>query len=144
MALGPAINGIATGTINGSPSISSSTSFPPVPGKIMFRAIKKRITPPDIRKISSDRFRALKNISPKKRNPTKTRKAMRHSRKITSGRRSLGTCLKDAIKRGIFPKGSVIRMSRIVMERKLCLIAFSFSLLDSYSQSYQQNRLLAS
>ncbi len=133
MALGPAINGMATGTINGSPSISSSTSFPPVPGKIMFKAIKKRITPPDMRRISSDRFKALRNTSPKKRNPTKTKKAMRHSRKITSERRPLGTCFKDAMNSGIFPKGSVISMRRIVTERKLCLIVLSFRLLDLYS-----------
>ena len=47
------------------------------------------------------------------------RKRNQHLRKITSGRRAGATFLSALAKTGILPNGSVIRISRMVVEAKL-------------------------
>jgi hypothetical protein len=83
MAEGPAMRGMATGTMKGSPPESASTRLGPEPGKTMLMAIRKRITPPAMRRVSSERRRASRKNEPNSKKTTRVRKAMPHSRRMT-------------------------------------------------------------
>lgn len=80
IVLGPAINGIAIGTIIG--SSSSSIVITLLFGKTIPRATKKRMIPPDIRNAGCSRLRKLRILSPPKAQIIRIAKAIMDSRRM--------------------------------------------------------------
>ncbi len=111
---GPAMAGIANGTIKGSPV--SCPSAGPSRGKIIRSAIRNSTMPPAICNDRSVRLIMRKNASPKNMNTSNNAKAMPTSRSTTRLRRSGATGRRAEMKMGMLPSGSVISSSRTVAD----------------------------
>ena len=115
--LGPATNGIARGTINGSRSRSSAGA--PGCGKIILSAIRNRMMPPAMARPSCEMPSRPSSAGPAKRNVTRIASAMSISRAITQRRRAGGTGASAARNIGTLPAGSMTRKSRTKAESTL-------------------------
>ena len=109
---GPASAGIASGTINGSLSPSTSPKTPPSCGNTIRRAIKNKMTPPPMRRETSDNCMAERKCLPKNINNINKIKAIAHSRTTTRQRLSGATCESALTKIGMLPNGSVTSISK--------------------------------
>ena len=89
-AEGPAIAGIAKGTIKGSSRVSGSSLAGG--GNTIRKAIKNKITPPPICSANSLKFMRRKKLSPTNIKLNNKTNAIITSRKITHGLRSGETC----------------------------------------------------
>ena len=111
---GPANAGIASGTINGSCCESVvSPNTPPGCGNTMRIAIRNRITPPPMRRETSDNCMAARKCRPKNMNRRSNKNAIAHSRTTTRQRFSAGTFANALANSGTLPNGSVTRNSRM-------------------------------
>ncbi len=107
---GPAISGMANGTINGSPSPSSSSLItPPRVGKIIRMAIIIITKPPPIATASVLKPKVCRILPPANKNRIINSSAISNSLIIMNRRLSSGTLSKTDRKIGIFPKGSIIK-----------------------------------
>ena len=107
---GPAINGTANGTINGSPSSSSSSLItPPRVGKIIRIAIIIITKPPPIATASVLSPKVCKILPPANKNNIINNSAISNSLIIINLRLPSGTLFNTDKKIGILPKGSIIK-----------------------------------
>jgi len=111
MADGPAMSGIASGTMKGSlDSGSRDLKFSPYwVGKIILIAIKNKIIPPEILRAGWVMFRPLRIFCPAKIKPVRIRNAIKVSRKIIAERLFASMGFKIDKNTGIFPKGSITK-----------------------------------
>ena len=123
---GPASNGTASGTSRGSPS-GKCPMIPPVGGgKIIFKAIRKSTIPPPILNDCCCRLSKFKRYHPRNRKINNTRRAKSNSQmRIFLRRFSSGICFRIERNIGIFPNGSMIRISVNVAESRSILIIVS-------------------
>ena len=116
-AEGPAMAGMARGTISGSTNCSVSCAAGG--GKTMRSAIKNKITPPPICSDKSLKFMTRKKPSPTNIKVSSNRKAIEISRRMTLARRCGATCLSALANTGMLPTGSVMSTSKMVAEAKV-------------------------
>ena len=116
-AEGPASAGTASGTIRGSVVVSSAGAGGG--GNTMRSAIRNSTTAPASCNDSCDRFITRRKPSPRNMKASSSTKAINTSRRITRGRRAIGTLLSALAKMGMLPSGSVIRSSKMVAETKV-------------------------
>ena len=109
---GPAISGIAKGTINGSPP-GVLPNNPPSFGNTILMAIKNNTMPPPIRIASCDTCKNDKIYGPNSKNINSTTYAINNSRRKTKRRRSSGTCFNTDKNKGMFPSGSITKNSKV-------------------------------
>ena len=117
MAEGPAMAGMASGTISGSPSNSGTCDGGG--GKIMRKAIRNITTPPATCSDRPLRLSTRRKPSPRNMKVSNTPNAMLISRRITRERRSGATFFSALAKIGMLPNGSVISSNRMVAETKV-------------------------
>ena len=115
-AEGPAMSGMASGTMNGSPFGWGPNAPSGFPNTIRI-AIMKRMIPPAIDSDASERCISSRILRPKSMKSARVAKAMRHSRTITLRRRGAGTSASMAFTIGTLPKASVTSTSTTKAER---------------------------
>ena len=111
--VGPATNGIANGTINGSSPAGSPLLFPEALGKIILMAIRNRMMPPEMETVSARRLRNARIFSPAN---SITRRAISNSRTMIARRLFGSVCFSTDMKIGRFPSGSIIRINKTAAE----------------------------
>jgi len=114
MALGPAISGIAMGTMRGASEEGSSIIRRE--GNSITKAIKKRTIPPASRSDCSCNPRPLSKLPPKNAATRSIAVAIAASRKIITRLFDGGTSANSAFNTTKFPKGSIIRNSSSAIE----------------------------
>ena len=85
----------------------------------MRSAIRNITTAPASCSASGDRFITRRKPSPRNMKASSSTKAISTSRRITRGRRAMGTLLSALAKMGMLPSGSVISSSKMVAEAKV-------------------------
>lgn len=88
-------------------------------GKIIFKAIKNRITPPVAVSAGSEICNADKNACPENKKITITNSAMNSSRMITLNLLAGVTLLSAVKNNGILPRGSITKKSNNAAEIKV-------------------------
>ena len=116
MPEGPAISGMASGTMNGSPS-GSSPSSPSGRGKIMRMPIRNRTMPPAMATDSWRRCISSRAYLPPHRKAISTPRAISSSRTSTTRWRCGGSGLSTLRNTGTLPSGSRIRNSSRAADR---------------------------
>src|SRR6266571_300942 len=106
IAAGPAIDGIASGTMSGSPE-GVSPKMPSRLRKIIRSAIRNKIIPPARLSERSDSPKRSRRALPNITNTISTASAIAHSRAITRKRRAGLTCRSSETNNGMLPIGSV-------------------------------------
>jgi len=116
---GPAISGMARGTMKGSSSVSSAVPFMiALAGKTMPSAMSRRMKPPEICKVEVVRPRNCKRSLPQNRKINSTARAMRDSRMRIRFWSRFGYLEMMLENNGKFPKGSRTTMRMVVMLKK--------------------------
>src|SRR5215831_4633551 len=113
---GPAMSGMASGTMSGSPA----SSLPNVPSKrpnTMRIAIMKRITPPAMDKDVCVSCMTDMICGPKAPNAARIAKAIAHSRRMIARRRGTGMPASMAFTTGTLPNGSTTSRRMMTAER---------------------------
>jgi hypothetical protein len=121
IAVGPAIEGIASGTTNGSPAGSSPKISLPLRNTILI-AIRNRITPPAMFRDVPESPKSRSNASPVNTNTSRTARAIAHSRATTRVRRAGSTRRSTLIATGMLPIGSTTSRSTTIAELRLSSI----------------------
>ena len=114
---GPAISGIASGTMKGSPSGPSAKAEWCV-GKIICMAIRNSTMPPATDMAVRSSASAETKYLPNSRKKTMIPSAMNSSRAITARRRSSPTFLSALMNSGMLPSGSMTSVSVKTVEIK--------------------------
>ena len=124
--VGPATNGIANGTINGSSPAGSPLLFPEALGKIILMAIRNRMMPQEMEPVSARRVRKAVASSDNAHYRTLTidniiedritRRAISNSRTMIARRLFGSVCFSTDMKIGRFPSGSIIRINKTAAE----------------------------